>query len=124
MKRFIHTLDRFGSPVLILSYAALCILLLAATPQGKGPFLWAILCGVATAAAFRWGTWAILVRARKKATPSELAVLTGTVEILFLLFTAAATVLTILLWEIPALWVFFPTPLFGLRGAIRFHTTL
>ena len=120
MKSFIRTLNKFLTPTLIIGYLILCISLLAAAPEGKGGLLLAILWGAVTAAAFRWGTWGILLLAKKKANPKELLFLTRTVEILMLLLTAGALAFAILLREIPSVWIFFPTPLFALQGALRF----
>ena len=120
MKQFIKTVDRFFFPVLITAYAVLCIVLLAAVPEGKGGLLLAILWGAGISAALRWGTWGILNLAKKRANQKELTILVRTVEVLFLLVTVAALAFAILLREIPSIWLFFPTPLFALQGALKF----
>lgn len=119
VKRFLQGLDRVLSPILILSYVALSLLLLAAVPQGRAGLLLAILWGAVTAAALRWSVWGILKSAKTRTTPRAWTVLVRTTEALFLLLTVAALVASILLREIPAVWLFFPTPLFGLQGALR-----
>ncbi len=119
MKRFIHTLDRILSPILILGYAALCIILLAVVPGGRVGLLFSILWAVASMAGLRWGVWGILQLARTKADAGELKVLVRTVEALMLILTVAAAIFAILLWDIPSVWLFLPVPLFGLAGAVR-----
>ncbi len=119
MKAFLQSLDRYFLPVLLISYTALCLVLLAVVPEGKGGLLLAILWAGFTAAALRWSIWGVLTLAKKKAEPKEMTVLLRTVEIMLLLITAAAGVLTLLLRQIPAVWIFFPTPLFALQGVVK-----
>ncbi len=105
-------------PVLILGCLTLDIVLLAVVPGGPGLLL-AMVWAAVTMGLLRWCVFAILRRASLRATPRESTVLVRTVEGLMVLLTAAALTISILLWEIPVVWVFFPLPLFGLSGAVK-----
>ena len=118
MKGFLSAVIRWFAPVLYLAYAALCLILLGVVPDGKIALLFALLWAVLTAVLLRWGIWAVLKSARKHATVKEWKILLRVTECLMLLLTAAALVFAVLLGEIPAVWLFFPLPLFGLRGAL------
>ncbi len=119
MKQFILALNKILLPILILSYFTLCLVLLAVVPGNKGGLLLAILCAAIAMAALRWSVWGILCRAKKHASEREFVILIRTIEAIMLLLTGTALVFTVLLWEIPSLWIFFPIPLFGLQGAIK-----
>ena len=118
MKRLIQSVQKFFAPVLILCCFALCLLILAVVPGNKAGILFAILCSALAMAGLRWSVWGILRQARKKATDTEFTILVRVTEILMVLLTVTALVFTLLLWEIPTLWIFFPIPLFGLEGAM------
>ena len=124
MKRFIRALSKGFAPVLVLSYFALCLIILAVSPANKGGLLISILCAAVAMTALRWSVWGILRMAGKHATKTELLVLVRITEVIMLLLTVATLVFTLLLWEIPSLWIFFPVPLFGLEGAVHFDATL
>ena len=118
MKRLIQSVQKFFAPVLILCCFALCLLILAVVPGNKAGILFAILCASLAMAGLRWSVWGILRQARKKATDTEFTILVRVTEVLMVLLTVTALVFTLLLWEIPTLWIFFPIPLFGLEGAL------
>ncbi len=120
MKKFLSCLNQFLAPTLISLYFALSVILLAVV-EGKLPFLLAILWGALSAAALRWGIWGILCLARRRATKEELKILVITVEVLLLLLFAGAVAVVCLLWALPSVWLFLLTPLFGLKGAVKFH---
>ncbi len=119
MRKFIQTLNRYFFPVLLIVYVALCLILLAVVPEGKGGLLLAILWAAITATALRWSVWGVLTLAKKTANSKELNLLLRTVEVFLLLITVAAGILALLLWEIPSIWLFFPTPLFALQGVVK-----
>lgn len=121
MKALISAINRWFAPTLYLSYAGLCLILFGVTPNGKLGLLFAFLWAVVTAVALRWGVWGILKSARKHADPTEWKILLRVTEGLMLLLTAAALIFAIILREIPAVWLFFPLPLFGLRGALAWE---
>ena len=119
MKKLILFLDRVMTPTLILSYVALCVILLAVSPKVSA--LLAMLWGGAMMAALRWGIWGILKLAQKTTSDrSALKVLVRTVEVLQVLLIIVSAVISILLWEIPSVMLLVPAAFFGLRGAIRF----
>lgn len=123
MKRIIQGLDKWLSPVLILSFFAVCLILLAATPKAQAlPMLLAILWATGMTLIMRWGIWGILrlAQVRFRAEKRALTVLVRTVEGLELLLSLAALVFALILWEIPAVWLFLPATLFGLQGAVKF----
>lgn len=121
MKRLITAVNRWFAPTLYLSYTALCLILLGVVPDGKIGLLFALLWAILTAAVLRWGVWGILKSARKHTDVGEWKILLRVTEALLLLLTIAALVFAILLPEIPAVWLFFPLPLFGLRGALAWE---
>lgn len=123
MKKIIQGLNKGFSPVLILSFFATCLILLAATPKAQAlPMLSAILWATGMTVIMRWGIWGILrmAQARFRAEKKALTVLVRTVEGLELLLSLAAVVFALILREIPAVWLFLPAALFGLQGAIKF----
>lgn len=119
MNQFIQTLNRYFFPVLLIVYLALCLVLLAVVPEGKGGLLLALLWAVVTATALRWSIRGVLTLAKKKADFREMTLLLRTVEVFLLLVTVAAGVFALLLREIPSVWLFFPTPLFALQGVVK-----
>ncbi len=119
MKRFLKTLNRVFFPSLLIGYVALCLVLLAVTPEGTLGLLVAILWAVGTATALRWGVWGILKSAQKKANPKEMKILLRTAEVLLLILFVVAFIFTILLAPIPSVWLFFPIPLFVLQGVVK-----
>ena len=123
MRKFLCGLDKFFAPALVLGYIGLCICLLAVS-EGNAPLL-SMLWAALMMAAMRWGIWGILklTQKRTRQTPMLLLVLTRVVEGLMLLLTAGAIVLSILLWELPAVWLLIPACLFGLQGAVHFEVT-
>lgn len=107
------------TPLLLLSYLALCILLLAISP-GRNAFL-AMLWGGLMMAALYWGIRGILSLGRRiNPDPAAVKILVRTVEVIQILLILFAILLAVLLWEIPAVWLLIPAAFFGLRGAIRF----
>lgn len=123
MKRVIRFLDRVLSPVLILSYLCLCVVLLAAVPaEQKLTLFITMLWAAAMMATMRWGIWGILQIARTKtrAGHRELKFLVRTVEVLESIVSVTTVVFAILLRDIPAVWLFLPVALFGLQAAVRF----
>ena len=121
MKALISAINRWFAPTLYLSYVGLCLILFGVTPNGKLGLLFALLWAVVTAVALRWGVWGILKSARKHTDPTEWKILLRVTEGLMLLLTVAALVFAIILREIPAVWLFFPLPLFGFRGALAWE---
>ena len=123
MRKFLCGLDKFFAPALILGYFGLCICLLAVS-EGRAPLL-SMLWAALMMAAMRWGTWGILklTQKRTRQTPALLLILTRTVEALMLLLTVGSLVLSILLRELPAVWLLIPACLFGLQGAVHFDAT-
>ena len=119
MKRFLQTLNRVFFPSLLIGYVALCLVLLAVTPESTVGLLVAILWAVGTATALRWGVWGLLTSAQKRANPKEMTLLLRTAEVLLLILFVVAFVVAILLAPIPSVWVFFPIPLFVLQGVIK-----
>ena len=112
-------LDRGMTPVLILSYVGLCLMLLAVSPGVNA--LLAMLWGGAMMGALRWGIWGILSLGRRiNPDPVAVKILTRTVEVIQILLILFSIVLSVLLWAIPSLWLLIPSAFFGLRGAIRF----
>lgn len=123
MKPLIRILDRVLTPVLILTYVALCVLLLAVTEQKAAlPILLSMFWAGVMMAALRWGVWGILKGSLRKGKASRKSVLllTRFTELLLLLLTGAALWLSLFLWEIPSVWLLIPAFLFGFRGAVRF----
>ena len=123
MKRLISFLDRVMTPILILAYVAICIILLAITDTERGgALLLSMVWAGAVMALLRWGIWGILTLAYKTGRESQNAVkaLVRTVEILQILLTGAAVATAIVFRSFPAVWLLIPTALFGLRGALRF----
>ena len=122
MKPILRFLDGILSPTLIVTYASLCLILLAAYPQeGRPSLFFAMIWAAAMMAIMRWGIWGILKLATKtRVGRKELTVLVRIVEGLQVFLTLGACALAILLREIPATWLFLPAALFGLQGAIRF----
>ena len=119
MRKVVRFLDGVMSPVLILSYIAICLMLLAVSP-GVNAFL-AMVWGGAMMAALRWGIWGILSLGRRmNRDPLFLKVLTRTVEVLQVLLILASIFVAVLLWSVPSVWLLIPSAFFGLRGAIRF----
>ena len=119
MRKVVRFLDRVMSPVLILSYIALCLMLLAVSP-GVNAFL-AMVWGGVMMAALRWGIWGILSLGRRmNRDPIFLKVLTRTVEVLQVLLILSSIFVAVLLWSVPSVWLLIPSAFFGLRGAIRF----
>lgn len=123
MERFLKTLNRYFFPSLLIGYVALCLVLLAVTPEGTLGLLVAMLWAAVTATALRWGVWGILKSAQKKASPKEMKILLRTAEIFLLILFVAALVFAILLAPIPSVWLFFPIPLFVLQGIIKIDAT-
>ena len=119
MKRFLQTLNRYFLPVLLLCYATLCLILLAVTPEGALGLLFAIFWAALTATALRWGVWGVLKSAQKRANDREMKILLRTAEVFFLLLFLAALIFAILLAPIPAVWLFFPLPLFVLQAVVK-----
>ena len=119
MKRFLKTLNRYFSPSLLIGYVALCLVLLAVTPEGTLGLLVAILWAGVTATALRWGVWGILKSAQKRTNPKEMKILLRTAEVFLLILFVVTLVFTILLAPIPSVWVFFPIPLFVLQGVVK-----
>lgn len=123
MRRFIAFLDRTMTPVLILVYIALCILLLAVAQPGTGGGLMiGMLWGAGMMAALRWGVYGILKLAHRngKESRTALTALVRTAEILLLLLACFGIGISVLFREFPAVWLLIPVFLFGLRGALRF----
>ena len=119
MRKLILGLDRILTPLLLLSYLGLCIILLAVSP-GLSAFL-AMLWGGAMMTALRWGIWGILTLGRRMHPDREtLKILTRTVEVIQIFLILAAVALAVLLWSIPSVWLLIPAACYGLRGAIHF----
>lgn len=123
MKRLVLALDRGATPVLILTYVALCVTVLAVSPEGTGlPVFFAMLWTVVLMGLLRWGVWGVLCLAgRGRRGPKGARALTYTAEVLFLLLTGYAVAVSTVLSGIPSVWLSVPVTLFGVRGALRYH---
>lgn len=121
MRAFLCSLDKFFAPMLILGYFGFSICLLAVS--GGATALLSLLWTALMMVAMRWGIWGILklTKKRTRQTPSLLLVLTRVVEGIMLLLTVGSIVLSILLWELPAVSLLIPACLFGLQGAVHFE---
>lgn len=123
MKRLVLALDRSATPVLLLVYVALCVTVLAVSPEGTGlPVFFAMLWTAVLMGLLRWGVWGVLCLAgRGRRGPKGAKVLTYTAEVLFLLLTGYAVAVSTVLSGIPSVWLSVPVTLFGVRGALRYH---
>ena len=121
MRRIIVFFAKYLSPVTAMVYFALSVILLAVAEQKK-VLLFTLLWAVFMAALLYGGVYGVLTLARKRlgAGTKELRLLVRGTEIAEVLFSAAATVGAILLYDLPAAANLIPVALFGLGGALRF----
>lgn len=122
MKQFLTALDKGMTPVLSLTYLAVCLIVLTVIPAGTGGiYLLMTLWAIALMILMRWGIWGILRMAQKQySTLPPLRRLVRLTEIVELVLFVGAVIWSILLWELPMLWLFVPIPLFGFQGALHF----
>lgn len=109
---------RCAEPILWAVYFTLCVLLLAVAESGSGGrLLLTCLFVAALAAAVRWGIYALLRRAARTVSPKAQRVLIRATTGIGIALTVASLITAVLLYALPAVWLFPFVPLSGVCGA-------